>query len=61
MFLAHAGILLWSGRILVALKMANEAESMDRMMREQLKLTPRRANLAILTRVLILYKLVSVN
>jgi hypothetical protein len=32
---------------------------MDKMMREQLKLTPRRANLAILTRVLILCKPVS--
>lgn len=33
--------------------MANEAEIMDKIIREQLKLTPRRANLAILTLVLI--------
>jgi len=42
-----------AGRALVALKMANEAEIIARMMRLQLKLTPRRANLAIRTRVLI--------
>jgi hypothetical protein len=35
--------------------MAKEVESMDRMIRLQLKLTPRRANLAMRTRVLIFY------
>ena len=37
----------------VALKMEKEADSIERMMRLQLKLTPRRANLAMRTRVLI--------
>lgn len=50
---AHADVLDWLGRDLVALKMEKVVESMARMMSEQLKLTPRRANLAILTRVLI--------
>ena len=44
---------LLAGRSLVALKMEKDEEIMARTMREQLKLTPRRANLAILTRVLI--------
>lgn len=47
---------LWSGRALVALKTAKLEDIMARMMREQLKLTPRRANLAMRTRVLIFYK-----
>ena len=41
------------GSDLVALKMVKVAESMDRTIREQEKLTPRRRILAILTRVLI--------
>lgn len=45
-----------AGRVLVALKMANEDESMDKMIKLQLKLTPRSANLAIRTRVLIFCK-----
>jgi hypothetical protein len=40
------------------LKMAKDDEIMARMMSEQLKLTPRRANLAMRTRVLIFYILV---
>lgn len=50
--LAQEGIALCEGRFLVALKMANDDESMARMMREQLKWTLRRANLAIRTRTL---------
>lgn len=52
---AHEGMLLWLCKLFVALKMAKEAESMDRMMREQLKPTPRRANLAMRTRVFIFW------
>jgi hypothetical protein len=51
---AQEGILLWSGKDRVELKMVRVVESMARIMSEQLKLTPRRANLAIRTRVLIL-------
>jgi hypothetical protein len=40
------------GRALVALKIANEDEIMAMIMRLQLKLTPRRANFAMRTRVL---------
>lgn len=50
---AHDGMPLWLGKLFVALKMAKEEESMERMMREQLKPTPRRANLAMRTRVFI--------
>lgn len=50
---AHGVNLLAAARDLVELKMANEADSIDRMINEQLKLTPRRANLAMRTRVLI--------
>lgn len=50
---AHGGMLLCAASALVELKMANEADSMERMMREQLKPTPRSANLAMRTRVLI--------
>ena len=48
-------LLCW-GRALVALKMEKLVESIDKTMREQLKLTPRSANLAIRTRVLIFYE-----
>ena len=50
---AHAGKPFIVGKALVALKMANEDEIMAMMMRLQLKFTPRSANLAIRTRVLI--------
>lgn len=49
-------MVLWFGRALVELKMVKEAESIARIMRAQLKLTPRRATLASRTRVLIFYK-----
>ncbi len=52
---SQAGRPFWAGSDLVALKMANEVESMERMIKLQLKLTPRRANLAIRTLVLIFY------
>lgn len=58
---AQEGILLCWGRDFVALKMANDEESMARMMREQLKWTLRRANLAIRTRTLIFCGLVLVS
>lgn len=59
-FSAQDGILLWLGSALVALKIAKEADTMERMMREQLKLTPRRANLANRTRALIFYRFISI-
>lgn len=49
---AHGGRLFRAGIFFVALKMENVVASMDRTIREQLKLTPRRKNLAILTLVL---------
>ena len=52
-FSAHAGTPFCWGSDLVALKMVKEDVSMARIIREQLKLTPRRANFAIRTRVLI--------
>lgn len=58
-FSAHGGSPDMAGRALVALKMANEAEIMERMIRLQLKFTPRRANFAMRTRVLIFCKVVS--
>lgn len=51
---AHEGILFCAGRALVALKIAKDEDIMARIIREQLKLTPRRANLAMRTRVLTL-------
>lgn len=53
--LAHGGMPLCVGSALVELKIANEDASMERMMRLQLKFTPRRANLAMRTLALILY------
>ena len=53
--LAHGGRPFCGGRDLVALKMANEVESIARMIKLQLKFTPRRANLASLTLVLTFY------
>lgn len=50
---------LWLGNALVELKMLKDADNMDKIIREQLKLTPRSANLAIRTRVLIFYGHVS--
>lgn len=50
---AHAGRPFCAGRLLVAWKIAKEDESIARMMALQLKLTPRSANLAIRTFVLI--------
>lgn len=47
--------LLSSAIDLVLLKMVKDVESMERTIKLQLKLTPRRANLAIRTRVLIFY------
>jgi len=55
-FLAHDGIPLCEGSVLVALKMEKEAESIDRMIRLQLKLTPLSANLAMRTLALIFYR-----
>jgi hypothetical protein len=52
LFGAHAGNPFRAGNALVALKMVNVAESIDRTMSEQLKLTPLRTNFAIRTRVL---------
>jgi len=49
---AHGGRLFRAGICFVALNMENVVASMERTMREQLKLTPRRKNLAILTLVL---------
>jgi len=49
---AQTGRLLRGGSILVALKIEKVVESIERTMREQLKLTPRRKNLATRTRVL---------
>ena len=46
--------MLLGGIALVALKIVRDVVSMDKTMRLQLKLTPRRANLAIRTRVLTL-------
>lgn len=53
--LAQGGMPLCVGSALVELKIANDEASMERMMRLQLKLTPRSANLAMRTRALILY------
>jgi hypothetical protein len=50
---AHAGRPFAFGRLFVALKIANEDDTMANMIRLQLKLTPLRANFAILTLVLI--------
>ena len=50
--LAHGGKLLRGGRFLVALKMVKVVAIMERTMSEQLKLTPRRKNLAARTRIL---------
>lgn len=47
----HAGFPSLVGSDLVALKMVNVVEIMARMMRLQLKFTPRSANLAIRTLV----------
>lgn len=52
--LAQGGMPLCVGSDFVALKIAKEEASMERMMRLQLKFTPRRANLAMRTRALIL-------
>ena len=52
---AHGGRLLRGGRVLVVLKMVNDVESMDSTIRAQLKLTPRRKNLATRTRFLTFY------
>lgn len=49
---AQAGRLLRAGKALVALKMVNVTETMERTMRLQLKFTPLRMNFAILTLVL---------
>jgi hypothetical protein len=49
---AHGGRPFCGGRALVALKIAKEVESMARMIKLQLKLTPRRATLANRTLVL---------
>jgi hypothetical protein len=51
---AQGGMPLWLGSARVELKMAKAEESMARMIRLQLKLTPLSANLAIRTLVLIL-------
>lgn len=59
--IAHGGNLFEltrrGGRDFVALKMVNVALSIERTMSEQEKLTPRRKNFAMRTRVLILYLL----
>ena len=52
-FGAQAGRAFLDGSALVELKMANVLETMERMIRLQLKLTPRSSILAIRTRVLI--------
>lgn len=52
-FVAQGGRPFFGGSALVELKMAKDVDSMDRMIRLQLKLTPRNANLAMRTRVLI--------
>lgn len=57
---AHGGRPLRGDRVLVALKMENEVASMERTMREQAKLTPRRKIFANRTRTLIFW-LVSAN
>lgn len=49
---AHGGRPFRDGMCLVALKMENVVASIARTIKEQLKLTPRRKNLAILTLVL---------
>lgn len=56
---AHGGRPFIEGRARVALKMANEDEIMAMIIKLQLKLTLRRANLAIRTRVLIFCEVVS--
>ena len=52
-FGAQAGRAFLDGSALVVLKMANVLDTIDRMIKLQLKLTPRRSILAIRTRVLI--------
>ncbi len=49
---AQGGNLFRGGMAFVALNMEKVVESMDKTMRLQLKLTPRRANFAIRTRIL---------
>src|SRR5271156_4642941 len=56
---AQTGRLLRGGSERVALKMEKVVESMDRTMREQEKLTPRRTILARRTRVLIFWSVIS--
>lgn len=51
--LAHGGRPLRGARVLVALKMANAVAIMERTIREQAKLTPRRKIFASRTRTLI--------
>jgi len=56
-FSAQVGRLLSDGSALVALKIEKEAASIDKIMRLQLKLTPRSASLAMRTRIFILRSL----
>ena len=53
---AHGGRLFRGGRLLVALKIEKVVEIMESTMSEQLKLTPRRKNLAARTRILDFYR-----
>lgn len=55
---AHAGSPFCGDRVDVALKIANEDVSMAIMIKEQLKPTPRSANLAIRTLILTPYNIV---
>jgi hypothetical protein len=54
-FAAHAGRLFRGARCLVALKMAKTVASIERTIRLQAKLIPRRNIFAIRTRVLTFY------
>ena len=55
MFGAHAGRLLRGGSVFVALKMAKADATMERTIRLQAKLMPRRKILASLTRTFIFW------
>jgi hypothetical protein len=54
-FSAHGGRLFRDGRVFVALKMANAVATMERTIRLQAKLMPRRKILAMRTRTLTFY------
>ena len=57
MFSAHGGRLFRGARVFVALKIAKAVATMERTIRLQAKLMPRRKIFAILTRTLIFYLL----